>query len=95
MFGRSTALFVLLTASLASACARKVECTAEITDGAGSYKATARGEGEEAAVAKIALRDACERMCVGTKAPMLDACVSRCTVDAQSAKIGAKTSCTP
>jgi hypothetical protein len=96
MLGRSTALFVLLTAAAtASACGRKVECTTEITAGDGTYKATARGEGEEAQVAKAALRDACERMCVGTKAPMLDACVSRCTVDVGAAKIGAKTSCTP
>jgi hypothetical protein len=94
VLSRSTALFVLLTA-LACACGHKVECTTEITAGAGTYKGTARGEGEEAPIAKNALRDACERMCVGTKAPVLDACVSRCTVDVGATKIDARTSCTP
>ncbi|UQA61097.1 hypothetical protein [Polyangium aurulentum] len=89
------ALVLVVLAAGIAACGRKVECTTEITAGAGTYKATARGEGEEAPIARNALRDACERMCVATKAPMLDACTARCTVDVGAAKIGAKTSCTP
>lgn len=77
----------------ATGCRRSVECTSEVTAGEGTYKAQARGEGEEGPVMKQALRDACQKMCVGTKAPMLDACVSRCVVDAGAAKIGARTTC--
>jgi hypothetical protein len=94
----SKALLVLALAALAlpfAGCARKIECTTEVTEGSGSYKATARGEGEETPIAKRALHDACERMCVGTKAAVLDTCISRCTVDAGAGKIGARTACTP
>ena len=87
------ASFGLAVLSFASSCSRSVECTSEVTAGEGSYKGLARGVGEEGPVMKQALRDACQKMCVGTKAPMLDACVARCVVDAGAAKIGARTTC--
>lgn len=83
--------FALLV--FAAGCRRSVECTSEVTAGEGTFKAVARGESEEGPVMKQALRDACQKMCVGTKASMLDACVSRCVVDAGAAKIGARTTC--
>lgn len=79
--------------ALTSGCKRSVECTTEVTAGEGTYKAVAKGAGEEGPVMKQALREACQKMCVGTKAPMLDACVARCVVDAGASKIGARTSC--
>jgi len=85
--------FVLALLALAAGCRRSVECTTEVTAGEGTYKAVVRGGGEEGPVMKAALRDACQKMCVGTKAAMLDACVSRCVVDAGAAKIGARTTC--
>jgi hypothetical protein len=87
------ASFAVVVLVFASGCRRSVECTSEVTAGEGTYKAVARGESEEGPVMKQALRDACQKMCVGTKAPMLDACVSRCVVDAGAAKIGARTTC--
>jgi hypothetical protein len=85
--------FALTLLAVAPGCRRSVECTTEVTAGEGTFKAVARGEGEEGPVMKAALREACQKMCVGTKAPMLDACVSRCVVDVGAAKIGARTSC--
>jgi hypothetical protein len=87
------AMFALAFVVFTTGCRRSIECTSEITAGEGTYKAVARGESEEGPVMKQALRDACQKMCVGTKAPMIDACVSRCVVDAGAAKIGARTSC--
>jgi hypothetical protein len=85
--------FAFTLLAVAPGCKHSVECTTEVTAGEGTYKAVARGEGEEGPVMKVALRDACQKMCVGTKSPMLDACVARCVVDAGAAKIGARTSC--
>ncbi|MDI1443237.1 hypothetical protein [Polyangium sp. 6x1] len=96
-FERTPRLVLLalpLVLSLLAGCKRGVECTTEITAGSGTFKATARGEGDEKGpVMKAALRDACQRMCVETKSPMVDACVTRCTVDVGATKIGARTSC--
>ncbi len=85
--------FAIALVTVGSGCRRSVECTTEVTAGTGTFKAVARGEGEEGPVMKVALRDACQKMCVGTKAPMIDACVSKCVVDVGAAKIGARTSC--
>jgi hypothetical protein len=87
-------LALLAFLALLAGCKRGVECTSEITAGTGTFKGTARGEGDEKGpVMKAALRDACQRMCVDTKAPVIDACITRCTVDATATKIGARTSC--
>jgi len=86
-------MFALTLLSITPGCKRSVECTSEVTAGEGTYKAVAKGEGEEGPVMKQALREACQKMCVGTKSPMLDACVARCVVDAGAAKIGARTTC--
>jgi hypothetical protein len=89
-------LFFFLGLALAAAsCTRKVECTSEVTAGAGTYKATATGAGERAPISKLALHDACERMCVATKATAVDTCAARCAIDAGAGKIGARTLCTP
>jgi hypothetical protein len=85
--------FAIALVAVGSGCRRSVECTSEVTEGTGTFKAVARGEGEEGPVMKMALRDACQKMCVGTKAPMIDTCVSKCVVDVSAAKIGARTSC--
>jgi hypothetical protein len=90
---RSTFLLFLTFAAMAPACNRSVECTSEVIAGPGTYKGSARGEGEEAPVMKAALRDACQKMCVETKSPMIDACIARCVVDAGAMKIGARTTC--
>ena len=78
---------------VAPGCRRSVECTSEVTAGEGTYKGVAQGEGEEGPVMKQALRDACQKMCVGTKAAMVDPCVARCVVDVGAAKIGGRTTC--
>lgn len=90
---RSTFMLLLALSALAPACNRGVECTSEVIAGPGTFKGSARGEGEEGPIMKAALRDACQKMCVDTKAPMIDACVARCAVDAGAMKIGARTSC--
>ncbi|MDC3954575.1 hypothetical protein [Polyangium jinanense] len=82
-----------LVLALLAGCKRGVECTTEITAGAGTFKGTAHGEGEKGPVMKAALRNACQKMCVDTKSPMLDACITRCTVDVGATKIGARSSC--
>lgn len=91
MFWMGSLAIALVTLGLG--CRRSVECTTEVTAGTGTFKAMARGEGEEGPLMKQALRDACQKMCIGTKAPMVDACVSKCVVDVGAAKIGARTSC--
>ena len=78
---------------VAPGCRRSVECSSEVTAGEGTYKAVAQGVGEEGPVMKQALRDACQKMCVDTKAAVLDACVARCVVDVGAAKIGGRTTC--
>lgn len=85
--------FALMLLAITPGCKRSVECTSEVTAGEGTYKAVAKGDGEEGPVMKQALREACQKMCVGTKSPMIDACVARCVVDAGAAKIGAHTTC--
>jgi hypothetical protein len=85
--------FAIALVTVGPGCRRSVECTTEVTAGTGTFKAIARGEGEEGPVMKQALRDACQKMCVGTKAPMIDACVSKCVVDVGATKIGARTTC--
>lgn len=84
---------VITLLAVGPGCKRSVECTTEVTAGEGTFKAVAKGEGEEGPIMKTALREACQKMCVGTKAPMIDACVSKCVVDVGAAKIGARTSC--
>jgi len=85
----------LVAVVLLGACARKVECTSEVTSGSGTYKATATGSGERAMIVKLALRNACERMCEASKSPAAEACAPRCVIDAGAGKIGARTICKP
>gem|GEM_PF-2997929 len=85
--------FVVALLAVEPGCHRSLECTTEVTADAGAFRSVAKGEGEEGPVMKAALRDACQKMCVGTKAPMIDACVSKCVVDVGAEKIVARTSC--
>lgn len=69
-------------------------CSAEVVTDRGSFSATANAEGEEArgAVRKRALERACAKSCGGAK-DKADACRSRCMVDIDAAKVGARVKC--
>ena len=90
---RIAALALLMTT--ASACKKHVECTAEVTAGAGSFKSTTKGEeASTPALRRGAVREACAKMCTpaGEKeAPK--GCSARCLVDAEAGKVGAKIDC--
>jgi hypothetical protein len=82
----------VLGVSLTVACERPLECTSEITEGAGTVRASARaGVGEsEAAVRRRAMTAACEKLC---KEPAAAGCVARCQIDVEVGKIGGRTRC--
>ena len=85
---------LLAIAALAlSGCKKHVECTAEVTAGAGSFKSTTKGEEPDTPrLRREAVREACAKMCEGDKdAPK--GCAGRCLVDAEAGKVGAKIDC--
>jgi hypothetical protein len=86
-------IILALTALGLAACGRKTTCTSEVTQGSGIYRGTVSGARAEADLRRESLRAACGQMCAasGGKA---EACVSRCAVDAEAGKIGARTNCT-
>jgi hypothetical protein len=88
------ALAVIATAATIalSACSREITCTTQVTEGRGTFRGTAIGARPEADLRREALRVACGALCEAG-AGKTDACVSRCTVDVQSQKIGARTTC--
>ncbi|MCK6590593.1 MAG: hypothetical protein HUU21_09685 [Polyangiaceae bacterium] len=92
---RIAALAGALAAMNASACQKNIECTAEVTAGAGSFKSTAKGEEKNApALRREAVREACSKMCAPTaekEAPK--GCAAKCLVDAEAGKVGAKIDC--
>jgi hypothetical protein len=92
---RIAALAGALLTTGASACKKHVECTAEVTAGAGSFKSTTKGEeASTPALRREAVREACAKMCTpaGEKeAPK--GCSARCFVDAEAGKVGAKIDC--
>ncbi len=69
-------------------------CSAEVVTDRGSFQATAQAEGDEARekVRKRALESACAKSCEGAK-DKADACRSRCLVDIDAAKVGARVKC--
>jgi hypothetical protein len=75
-------------------CRSSVECTAEVTAGAGTFKGTAKGpESDVRLLRRQAVKDGCEKMCAGAQAGSSEGCAARCVVDAEAGKVGAKTKC--
>lgn len=90
----TTWLWSLFPLALASAaCNGDLTCTTEVTQGSGTFRGTATGARSEADIRREALRIACGELCASGGAAKEDGCVSRCAVDAASAKIGARTTC--
>jgi hypothetical protein len=90
------AVFALAIAAIGlSGCKKNVECTAEVTAGAGSFKSTTTGEEVDTpTLRREAVREACSKMCApeaGKEAPK--GCAARCLVDAEAGKVGAKIDC--
>lgn len=88
----SLALATIALALGLSACSREITCTTQVTEGRGTFRGTALGARPEADLRREALHVACGALCTAG-AGKSDACVSRCAVDAQSGKIGARTTC--
>ena len=82
-------LFLLLALAL-PACSHDPTCTAEVTEGAGTFKGTATGSRPAAALTREALHAACAKLCASRKD---EACPSRCAVDAEAGKIGLRNTC--
>ena len=82
----------LLLATLCG-CKGNVECVTEVTTGRATYTGKSKGKTEDQALRVESVRDACRQMCAIEKSPVIDSCASRCVVDADAAKIGAKTTC--
>jgi hypothetical protein len=88
---RSLCLLVLAALAL-PACNRDTTCTSEVTQGSGTYRGSARGTRSEADLRRESMRLACGQLCAASGGK--DSCVSRCGVDAEAGKIGARTTCT-
>jgi hypothetical protein len=75
-------------------CQKPLECTSEVTEGGGTYRASVRAEGNEAeaAVRRRALRAGCATLCKA-KGEATPACEARCAVDGEAGKIGARIRC--
>ena len=89
------ALASALLTTAASACKKNVECTAEVTAGAGTFKSSTKGEEVDTpTLRREAVRDACGKMCTppGEK-EATKGCAARCLVDAEAGKVGAKIDC--
>jgi len=84
---------LLLAAPLLGACNRELTCTTEVTAGSGIFRGTAVGTRSEPELRRDALRLACGQLCAAGGPAGAEGCVGRCAVDAESAKIGARTSC--
>ncbi len=84
-----------IAAALALAgCSKPLHCTAEVTDGSGMYRATARassGEDDKALRRRTVLL-ACAALCKG-RDDGGPACPARCSVDADAGKVGARVQC--
>lgn len=87
------ALLLALAALASAGCGRELACTTEVTEGRGIFRATVSGKRSEADLRRDATRAACGELCAAGGSPKDEACVSRCAVDAASAKIGARTTC--
>lgn len=90
---RASIFIASAIAALACAsCARERSCTAEVTRGAGTHRATATGTKPDDELARDAIRAACERLCAA-ESPGESGCAGRCVVDVQAAKIGGRSVC--
>ena len=74
-------------------CSSEVECKSEVTEGGGTYAGSAKGKSDDPNVKKESIKEACRQMCAGTKAAFVESCASKCAVDAEAGKLGAKTTC--
>jgi hypothetical protein len=93
-FGIAAALTAALAGLTLAACKSSVECTADVTAGAGTFKATAEGaKNEVRSVRRQAVKNACSKMCSAKDGGSVDACSARCVVDAEAGKVGAVTKC--
>lgn len=89
----ASAILVALAALVTSACNRELSCTTEVTAGQGTFRGTTAGTRSEADIRRESLRIACGEMCAAGGSTKADGCVSRCAVDVESKKIGARTTC--
>jgi hypothetical protein len=87
-----TSLLVAALSLAAAGCGKEITCTSEITEGAGSFTAAAIGKKPPRDLTREATRAACEKLCAA-RAVKKEGCVSRCAVDAEVGKIGARTTC--
>ncbi|MBM4373557.1 MAG: hypothetical protein FJ095_00615 [Deltaproteobacteria bacterium] len=98
-FARTASLGTLVVALFgAGGCTKPVECTAEVTEGAGTYRASVRTTDPEAKARRSALEQACEKLCRakardGEPEPNVTGCAGRCAVDVQAGKIGGRVRC--
>ena len=83
---------VALLALGGAGCSKPLQCTAEVTEGTGTHRASARAEAGESEreLKRRALKLACADLC---KARDGKGCEARCTVDADAGKIGARVQC--
>lgn len=77
---------------LLAGCNREHHCKCELIDDSGKFEATTSGRRPEEELKREAMRAACDKRCAGTPSAV-EACVSRCTVDAVVGKIGMRTTC--
>ncbi len=86
--------FIGLALIFAAGCSKPLECTSEVTEGAGTHRASARAEAGEAEpkVRQRALGAACDRLCEA-RGDAKPGCSARCQVDAGAGKIGAHVRC--
>ncbi len=89
---RSLLVAVFFAAAL-DGCTKPIACTAEVTEGSGSHRASARaapGEAEKQLRRRVVLL-ACEKLCVAKDEGA--ACAPRCAVDVEAGKVGARVQC--
>jgi hypothetical protein len=85
---------LLLAALTLPACQRARTCSSEVTDGSGIFRSTKTGTRSVTELRRETLHASCAGLCASRPAePDAEACVSRCTVDAEAGKIGAHISC--
>ncbi len=88
------ATLLLIAAAIAlPGCGHDVTCTSEVTDGAGTWTGTVTDTRPEADLRREAVRVACGKRCGAGGPTSAPGCVSRCAVDAEAGKIGARTTC--
>jgi hypothetical protein len=74
-------------------CHRDLTCTSEVTRGSGTFRGSATGTRAEADVRRESVRVACGQLCAAAGPTKPEGCVSRCAVDAESGKLGVRTTC--